>query len=203
MPARDVGSRAEIDAARARSSAERCRRSDSKHFSAPSTRAAAARAMLRLPPGFYRAGSLQLPPFAAIAGVAGATRIVMSGGPSMMSATGSDHVGISGLVLDGAGIPLPERRGLVAFGARPLRAHRRLRDCQCRPQRHRARGHRRRRHGEHRSTPADAAIFSSTRAGCASPAIPCAAPAMAASWSGAASPAMTARSSSTTASKTS
>ena len=38
---------------------------------------------------------------------------------------------------------------VVAFGARPFRAHRRLRDHQCRPQRHRARGHRRRRHGEH------------------------------------------------------
>jgi uncharacterized secreted repeat protein (TIGR03808 family) len=31
----------------------------------------------------------------------------------MLSATGSDHVGITGLVLDGAGIPLPERRGLL------------------------------------------------------------------------------------------
>ena len=31
-------------------------------------RAAAARAVLRLPPGDYRAGSLQLPPYAALAG---------------------------------------------------------------------------------------------------------------------------------------
>ena len=75
--------------------------------------AAAARAVLRLPPGFYRAGALRLPSYAAIAGVAGATRLVMSGGPSMLSATGADHIGISGLVLDGAGIPLPERRGLL------------------------------------------------------------------------------------------
>jgi uncharacterized secreted repeat protein (TIGR03808 family) len=75
--------------------------------------AAAARAVLRLPPGFYRAGALQLPPYAAISGVAGATRIVMSGGPSIMSANGSEHIAITGIVLDGAGIPLPERRGLL------------------------------------------------------------------------------------------
>ena len=78
-------------------------------------RAAAARAVLHLPAGFYRAGALQLPPYAIIAGVPGATRIVMSAGPSMMAATGSDHVGVSHLVLDGGGIPLPERRGLLHF----------------------------------------------------------------------------------------
>ena len=69
--------------------------------------------MLRLPPGIYRAGALQLPPYAALAGVAGTTRLVMAGGPSMLSATGSDHVSLSGLVLDGANIPLPDGRGLV------------------------------------------------------------------------------------------
>jgi uncharacterized secreted repeat protein (TIGR03808 family) len=76
-------------------------------------RAAAARAVLQLPPGNYRAGALQLPPFAAIAGVAGATRIVMIGGPSLFASTGSDHVSLRGLVLDGAGRPLPASRGLV------------------------------------------------------------------------------------------
>ena len=112
MPARDVESRAEIDAVslglRPNASEDQ-----TEAFQRAIERAAAARTVLRLPPGFYRAGSLQLPPFAAIAGVAGATRIVMSGGPSMMSATGSDHLGICGLVLDGAGIPLPEQRGLL------------------------------------------------------------------------------------------
>jgi uncharacterized secreted repeat protein (TIGR03808 family) len=114
MPAGDVGSRAEIDAV---SLGLRPNGSEDQTpaFQRAIERAAAARAVLRLPPGFYRAGSLQLPPFAAIAGVAGATRIVMAGGPSIMSATGSDHIGISGLVLDGAGIPLPERRGLLHF----------------------------------------------------------------------------------------
>ncbi len=89
--------------------------------------AAAARTVLKLPPGFYRAGALQLPPFASIAGVRGATRLVMSGGPSLMSATGSDHVGLNGLVLDGAGIPLPERRGLLHLAqSRSLR----IADCE-------------------------------------------------------------------------
>jgi uncharacterized secreted repeat protein (TIGR03808 family) len=76
-------------------------------------RAAAARAVLNLPPGVYRAGALQLPPYAAIAGRQGATRIVMAGGPSLLAATGSDNILLSGLTLDGANIPLPEGRGLV------------------------------------------------------------------------------------------
>ena len=76
-------------------------------------RAAAAGAVLRLPAGNYRAGGLQLPPYAAIAGVAGATRIVMAGGPSMLASTGSDHVSLTGLVLDGGNLPLPDGRGLV------------------------------------------------------------------------------------------
>ena len=77
--------------------------------------AAAARAVLRLPAGFYRAGGLQLPSHTALAGVAGATRIVTSGAASMMAAAGSDHVSLSGLILDGAGIPLPPKRGLLHF----------------------------------------------------------------------------------------
>jgi len=76
-------------------------------------RAAAARSVLRLPPGVYRAGSLQLPPYAAIVGVPGATRLIFAGGPSMMSSPGGDHIGISGLVFDGGNIPLPAGRGLI------------------------------------------------------------------------------------------
>ena len=90
-------------------------------------RAAAAGAILHLPVGFYRAGALQLPPNAAIAGVPGATRIVMAGGPSMFAASGSDHISLSGLILDGANIPLPERRGLVHLAqGRALR----IADCE-------------------------------------------------------------------------
>jgi uncharacterized secreted repeat protein (TIGR03808 family) len=76
-------------------------------------RAAAEGTVLQLRAGTYLAGGLQLPPNAAIAGVAGATRIVRLGGPSMLMSTGSDHVSLSGLTLDGANIPLPERRGLL------------------------------------------------------------------------------------------
>ena len=75
--------------------------------------AAAAGAVLHLPAGFYRAGSLQLPTHAAIAGTPGLTCIVMAGGPSILSATGSDNIALTGLILDGGSIPLPERRGLV------------------------------------------------------------------------------------------
>jgi uncharacterized secreted repeat protein (TIGR03808 family) len=85
----------------------------SQAFQRAIERAAAARSVLRLPPGVYRAGSLQLPPYTAIAGVTGATRIIMAGGPSMMSSAGGDHISISSLVLDGGNIALPEGRGLV------------------------------------------------------------------------------------------
>ncbi len=112
MPVRDAPSRADIDAA-AFGIRPNATDDQSQALQRAIEQAAASRAVLRLPPGFYRAGALQLPSYAAIAGVAGATRIVMAGGPSMMAATGSDHLSISGLVLDGAGIPLPERRGLL------------------------------------------------------------------------------------------
>jgi uncharacterized secreted repeat protein (TIGR03808 family) len=76
-------------------------------------RAAAAGAVLRLPPGNFRAGALQLPPYAAIAGVAGTTRLVMTGGPALLSSSGSDHISLSGLVLDGDTIPLTDGHGLI------------------------------------------------------------------------------------------
>ena len=89
-------------------------------------RAAAAGSLLRLPPGVYRAGGLQLPPFAAIAGVTGSTRLVLTAGPSLLTATGSDYVSVSGLVLDGNHAALPDGRGLVHLAqGRALR----LTDC--------------------------------------------------------------------------
>jgi uncharacterized secreted repeat protein (TIGR03808 family) len=89
-------------------------------------RAAASGAVLHLPAGFYRAGALQLPSHAAIAGMPGATRIIMTAGPSMIAATGSDNISLTGLILDGASIPLPDRRGLV-----DLRQGRALRIADC------------------------------------------------------------------------
>ena len=85
----------------------------SKAFQHAIDYAAAARAVLHLTPGFYRAGGLKLPPHASIAGVAGGVRIVMSAGPPLMTASGSDHISISGLTLDGGDIPLRGRQGLI------------------------------------------------------------------------------------------
>jgi len=85
-PVRDAAPRAELDAS-ALGLRPNAPDDQSQILQRAIEQAAAARAILRLPPGFYRAGALQLPPYAAIKGVAGATRIVMAGGPSMMSAT--------------------------------------------------------------------------------------------------------------------
>jgi uncharacterized secreted repeat protein (TIGR03808 family) len=75
--------------------------------------AARARVPLAIAPGAYRAGNLRLPAGAQLLGVRGATQIVLTEGPSLMSATGADHVTLSGLVLDGGKRPLADARGLV------------------------------------------------------------------------------------------
>src|ERR1700675_3854422 len=110
--ARDVSTRSSIDATTfgLRPNAPD---DQSKTLQRAIDQAAAAGRLLHLPAGFYRAGALNLPNHAAIAGIAGMTRIVMAGGPSMVAATGSDNIALSGLILDGANIPLPERRGLI------------------------------------------------------------------------------------------
>jgi len=78
-------------------------------------RAAGARVPLALGPGVYRAGDLKLPAGTHIIGVRGATRLVLARGPSLVSANHVDDVTLAGLTLDGAALPLPERRGLVHF----------------------------------------------------------------------------------------
>lgn len=75
--------------------------------------ATGVRAPLTLAPGVYRAGDLKLPPGAQILGVRGATRIVLTRGPSLLSAEGGDSITITGLALDGGGQPLPQNRGFV------------------------------------------------------------------------------------------
>jgi uncharacterized secreted repeat protein (TIGR03808 family) len=111
-PSHDALSRSSIDAA-SLGLRPNTKDDQSDVFQRAIERAASAGAILNIPPGFYRAGSLRLPANTVIAGVPGATRIIMAGGASMMSSTGNDHIQISGLVLDGADIPLPERRGLI------------------------------------------------------------------------------------------
>jgi len=89
--------------------------------------AAGARVALVLGPGIYRAGDLRLPSGAQIVGVRGATRLVLTHGPSLISATRAEGVGLTGLTLDGANLPLPEDRGLVQFaGTRGMR----IADCE-------------------------------------------------------------------------
>ena len=74
---------------------------------------ARTRAPLAIAPGVYRAANLKLPAGAQLVGTRGATRIVLTEGPSLIAANGADSITLSGLVLDGGKRPLPERRGLV------------------------------------------------------------------------------------------
>ena len=76
-------------------------------------KAAATGAVLRLPPGLYRAGGLRLPPYAIIRGVPGSTRLVMTAGPSLLSSNGGNYVQLRDLVLDGNRVPLADGHGLV------------------------------------------------------------------------------------------
>src|SRR3954454_13333544 len=75
--------------------------------------AARAQAPLALPPGVYRTGMLRLSNGSQLVGVRGATKLIFSGGASMLQGEGANNVGLTGISLNGGGIPLPERRGLV------------------------------------------------------------------------------------------
>ena len=89
----------------------------------------AARALmpLALPPGVYRSGLLRLPNGTQLIGVRGATKFVFTGGASAIQSDGSDAIGLSGITFDGAGIPLPTRRGLIhVLGGRDVR----ITDCE-------------------------------------------------------------------------
>jgi uncharacterized secreted repeat protein (TIGR03808 family) len=75
--------------------------------------AAHAQVPLALPPGVYRTSMLRLQAGTQLIGVRGATRLVFNGGASMLSGEGTGHIGLTNITLDGGGIPLPTRRGLV------------------------------------------------------------------------------------------
>ena len=84
--------------------------------------AARAQVPLALPPGVYRTGLLRLQTGTQVIGVRGATRLVFNGGASMLSGEGAGGVGLTNIVLDGGGVPLPARRGLVhCLGGRDIR----------------------------------------------------------------------------------
>jgi uncharacterized secreted repeat protein (TIGR03808 family) len=89
--------------------------------------AARAQAPLALPPGVYRTGMLRLQNGTQLIGVRGATRLVFTGGASMLQGEGAGSIGLTNITLDGGGIPLPTRRGLVhCLGARDIR----ITDCE-------------------------------------------------------------------------
>ena len=79
--------------------------------------AARTRAPLILPPGVYRTGELNLPSGAQLFGVRGATRLILTHGPSLLSHEGGDSITLSGLTLEGGAHALPQNRGLVHFTA--------------------------------------------------------------------------------------
>jgi len=84
--------------------------------------AARAQIPLALPPGIYRTGMLRLQRGTQLVGVRGATRLVFTGGASMLSGEGAASVGLTAITLDGGGIALPSRRGLVhCLGGRDIR----------------------------------------------------------------------------------
>lgn len=74
---------------------------------------ARAQMPLALPPGIYRTGMLTLPAGAQIVGVRGATILKFSGGPSLVTSQGANGISLTNLTLDGGGIKLAERRGLI------------------------------------------------------------------------------------------
>src|SRR5919109_687890 len=75
--------------------------------------AARAQVPLALPPGVYRTGLLRLSGGSQLLGVRGATKLVFTGGASMLQGEGANSVGLTGITFDGSRIPLPTRRGLV------------------------------------------------------------------------------------------
>ena len=89
--------------------------------------AARAQVPLALPPGVYRTGLLRLQRGTQLVGVRGATRLVFNGGASMLQSEGAGSIGLTNITLDGGGIPLPTRRGLVhCLSGRDIR----ITDCE-------------------------------------------------------------------------
>ncbi len=77
--------------------------------------ATAAQTPLALPPGNYRTGALKLPSGAQLIGVRGATILKFAGGASLLTSEGANGISLTHLTLDGVGIKLAERRGLIHF----------------------------------------------------------------------------------------
>jgi uncharacterized secreted repeat protein (TIGR03808 family) len=80
-------------------------------------RAANLNRPLWLAPGVYRAHDLELPAGCQLAGEPGATRILFSGGRSLLRAHSAPAVSLTGLRLDGDDLPLAPGGGLVTITA--------------------------------------------------------------------------------------
>ncbi|OHV76123.1 TIGR03808 family TAT-translocated repetitive protein [Rhizobium sp. LCM 4573] len=76
-------------------------------------RAARESVPLFLPPGNYEVSNIDLPDGARITGVAGASRIVHSGGGYLFRASGASRIELSNLVIDGASKRLGEEVGAL------------------------------------------------------------------------------------------
>lgn len=68
-----------------------------------------------LPPGDYPISSLNLPDGTRLIGIAGATRLVHSGGGALLRAESARRIELSGLILDGADQPPGGDEAAVAF----------------------------------------------------------------------------------------
>ena len=79
--------------------------------------AAGARVPLVLAPGVYRAANLKLQTGTQLVGVRGATRLLLTDGPSLITGNFADRISLTGLILDGSGRQLPENRGLLQLTA--------------------------------------------------------------------------------------
>src|SRR4030088_904715 len=89
--------------------------------------AARAQVPLALPPGIYRTGMLRLSSGTQLIGVRGATKLVFTGGASMFSGEGANSIGLTNITLDGGGVALPTRRGLLhCLAGRDIR----ITDCE-------------------------------------------------------------------------
>lgn len=88
--------------------------------------AARQRLPLWLAPGVYRCGGLRLPTGTQLVGVRGATRLALTGGPSLLAAEQAEAIALEGLAFEGGDIRLPERRGLLHLDTT---TGLRLRDC--------------------------------------------------------------------------
>lgn len=91
------------------------REDQTRNFQRAVETAAGSRMPLILAPGAYRIGEIRLPAGAQILGVRGATRLLFQGGTACLSCQRADMVTLSGLVIEGAARPLPDRRGLIVL----------------------------------------------------------------------------------------